>query len=118
MAFTTQDIVDELVYLGNDDAAHSEFPLDEIIRFTNEAIDIIVSLRPDTLLETDGTLLTPAHVTNISPTPDTIDLPDKWKAVIVDWILKRGYQSDSRDVQDVRQASVHKKEFQELVESI
>ena len=112
MAFDGQDVIDEIEYLGNDDANNTEFPTTEAPRFMTEALNIIISKRPDVLLQTDGTLDTPADITDLTT---AVELPDKWKAVMVEWFLYRGCQSDSRDVQDLRQASAHKKLFFELL---
>ena len=100
MAFTGQEIMDMVEFLG-DDATNVDFPEADAPRFFTECLTRIYSSRPDAARQLDGTREAFAEITDLV-TDIPLDL--KWKQLFVDWYLYKGYASDARDQQDLKQA--------------
>mgnify|MGYP003655952111 CR=1 FL=1 len=114
MAFTADDVLTEVAYIGND-ANHADFPEDQALRFLNEGQTILVRRRPDLLLQTDGTLSTP---TTLAALTDTVELPDVWKAALAAWFLYRGFSADARDKTHREMAEKHQVDFEYLIGTV
>lgn len=114
MAFTADDVLTEVAFIGNDED-HADFPEAQTLRFLNEAQTILVRRRPDLLLQTDGTLATPAALTDLS---DTVGLPDEWKPALAAWFLYRGFSADARDKTHRVMAEKHQSDFEFLIGTV
>ena len=111
MAFTGTSVIAEARILGNDTDSQ-DLPDANGIIFINEAGRLIIKVRPDLLIAVDGSLSIPTPLAAIG---GAVAFPDEWQQAFVEWCLYRMYSGDARDQRDLRQASLHKKEFDRLL---
>ena len=93
---TGEDVERSARPLLNDEQEPYSFNADPMWRFINEAVDLITSMRPDALIDTDNSLIT---VTDLTALSDTISIANKWKVPVVDYVVSRcyGMKSDGKD---------------------
>ena len=95
-----QDILDE-VRSKLDDVAKARWDDPELIAHVNDCENFITINRPETLLRSNGTMVTRPAVSNLS---DTLTLTDKFKMAFVAYVLSKALSKYASNRQDTVRA--------------
>ena len=87
----------------------------DLLDWYNDGVIILRKVRPDTQIETDGTLIPYAASTDADSDNMLFAEPEVWVIAIADYIAHRGFGEDSGDKRDAERASYHWQEFSNYI---
>jgi len=85
-----------------------------LMSFMDIAQRSVSSMRPDALIDTDGTLITLSDVSG-GTANTTLNLDDKWKDCMAHLVAAYAYSTDARDPGDASRATTHFETFAAMV---
>jgi hypothetical protein len=93
---------------------HIRATIPEVLRWINEGQRNLVEKWPTLLLNTT-TGATLSTFTEISTIDSTLVVPDRWKTVLVEWVMYRAFSKEAGDVHHRARAAEHLKNYEGMV---
>jgi hypothetical protein len=100
--------------LADEQGPQYRWPDKELIDYLNDGQNEIVRLRPDQLLQADGTIGT---VSEPAALGDTLFLSDLWKQGLTDYVCWRAFSTDGADKANAEKAAAHQGNYKARVAS-
>ncbi len=110
MSFTVKDVLDDARPLLNDTEAET-WGDQVFFLYLNECIRLIYNERPESRVETAGTLKSFAKISAVG---NTVPLDDIYREAVVEYLAYRFFDADSGDTHDKSRTSEHFARFKEL----
>lgn len=119
MATTGTNIITSRVrYLLNDTATapNSQRWSDALfLLFLNDGVQMIIEMRPDAKLASDGTMLT---ITELSAIANSISIADKWRIPLVHYICARAFECPGAERYNLDASDHHENLFLKYVSTL
>ena len=110
---TPQDVINGARDLLQDPAGGSPRWLDaDMVRWINEALEIIWDDRADVRFDDDGDLIN-FEEADSSELDEELFLSNQWRSIVIDYVAYRCYQRDAADPENLRLSKNHYEHFRE-----
>lgn len=111
---TANEIIVTARQYGGDEKSAQIWDDEQWLRVINEGLLWFWTYRPESRLDTDGTLLTYAEVSDPEGSTE-LWLDDAFFPALLDFIMARFYRTDAADSRDRARAELHEKQFEKRV---